>query len=252
MTDKLETRDEKLRETANICRSFLGGLVFIAKDTGRDPRFFENHLLSYAAQDFLQSVTAIRLLVREGIQNACLRELRFVLETSVKLCFVQQKKSGLPISDKLVFFERTLNSPSISIKKELELNLLPEIERPKFEEEVGRLYGTASKYVHFTVEQLAERINFVDSGRTSGNESAEDVDSLNRLLARSLACSLVLILHAVPNYVAGDLLVGGLDDTWYFRKSKYIALLDSTFDYKAERQERLQSIQEERDKAVLF
>jgi hypothetical protein len=254
MTVNLEPRDQKLRQTRDICLSFLQGLGIIVHDTGRDSAYFQNHLLSYVAQDFLQSALAILLLAQEGIQNACRRELRFMLETSVKLCFVQQQHCQSSVSEKLDIFRKQLNSPSITIRSQLKLDMLPSLEFQNFQQEVGRLYGGMSKYVHLSVDQLVKRIELVTYGRTSGNESAAEVDSLNDLVARGLACSLVLILHAVPRYVAGDLLVepDGTSNTWYFRKSKYIALVDSTFDYKAERQARLKDIQEERDRAVVF
>lgn len=254
MTSDTIARDEKLAETKAICWSFLQGLRFIVQDTGRDPTYFEDHLFSYAVQDFLQSAVAIPLLAREGIQNACRRELRFVLEASVKLCFVQQQNYGSSVSNKIASYRNQLNSPSISIKNQLILGMLPVTEVPTFQAEVGRLYGTASNYVHLSVTQLLERIELVNTGRTSGNESATDVDSLNIQIARFLACSLVLILHAVPQHVAGDLLVerDGSSNAWYFRKSKFIALLDSAFDYKAERQQRLKEIREERARAIEF
>jgi hypothetical protein len=87
------------------------------------------------------------------------------------------------------------------------LKLLADAERPGFLVDTGRLYGSTSKYVHLTSAQIVERIDAVKAGRTAGKESASDIEAVNALAVRVLAVSLVYILHAVPEYVAGDLLV---------------------------------------------
>jgi hypothetical protein len=68
------------------------------------------------------------------------------------------------------------------------------------------------------------------------------------------AMVLVLIFHSVPDYVAGDFLVesDGTSNKWYFRKSKYIAGIDSRFDYKHERQEKLELIRRVRGEGIEF
>jgi hypothetical protein len=94
----------------------------------------------------------------------------------------------------------------------------------------------------------------VDQGRTSGNESAEDVEILNKLIARGLACSLIFLLHSVPDYVAGDLLVqsDGSSLNWFFAGSNFIAHMDEQFDYKQERQARLEEVKHNRWAVVSF
>lgn len=81
-----------IEQTEYICRSFLFGLSFIVGDTARDPGYIDNHLLSYTALDFMESTISLLSLVQTGIHNVCRRELRFILEMSIKLCFIQQKQ----------------------------------------------------------------------------------------------------------------------------------------------------------------
>jgi hypothetical protein len=85
---------DALRETEAIVMGYLEVLNFIFYDTARDPDFRSNHLLSYLAQDFLQSATSIISLAMEGLLSVAKRELRFVIEASIKLCFVQQRNYG--------------------------------------------------------------------------------------------------------------------------------------------------------------
>jgi hypothetical protein len=104
---------------------YLAALRFIVAAAGRDSKFEANHLLSYLGQDFIESAIAITFLTIEGALRPAKRELRFIIESSVKICYIQQKSYGSTINDKLSQFEKTLDSPSISIKRDLALALLP-------------------------------------------------------------------------------------------------------------------------------
>jgi len=181
----------------------------------------------------------------EGLLNVAKRELRFIVESSIKVCFVQQKEASASIQDKLNQFDKELSSQRISIKQNLELAMLPETLKEPFVEEAGRVYGLTSNYVHLTPKQIRERIEAVDAGRTAGNEIAADVDGLNSLVSCGMAVSLVLLFHSVPRYVAGDWLVehDGSTKKWYFGASQFLAGIDSHFDYKSERQADLAKIQ---------
>ena len=77
-------RHDQQFETSIACAAFLGGVKFIVADASRDPRFFERHLLSYVAQDLVESAVSISLLVRQGVLNVCKRDPRFILEASIK------------------------------------------------------------------------------------------------------------------------------------------------------------------------
>jgi hypothetical protein len=56
-----------IQEAELISKTFLAALSFIVQDTRRDGDYISNHLLSYTAQDYLQSALSLPLLVREGI-----------------------------------------------------------------------------------------------------------------------------------------------------------------------------------------
>lgn len=170
------------------------------------------------------------------------------------MCRVQQRDYDADIPTKLTSLQQTFDTTNISMQKQVDLTLLPEAKHASFREEVGRLYGETSGYVHWTSAQIHERIAMVDDGRTSGYESAEDVERVNGLIARALAACLVFLFHPVPEYVAGDWLVqpDGSGLRWQFAGSQFVALMDEHFDYKHERQNDLQRIQNERWSAVSF
>jgi hypothetical protein len=158
------------------------------------------------------------------------------------------------IAEKVRNFNRALESANISIQKNIELEMIPDTERPGFRQEVGRLYGETSGFVHWTPKQILETIAAVDEGRSSGHESPESIQQLNRFISRVLSCSLVFLYHAVPSYVAGDWLVDPNGEThrWYFAQSKYIALMDEHHDYKRERQPILAEVKKKRWETVRF
>lgn len=227
---------------------FLHGVVFLALDNSRDPTFSQNHLLACIADDFLETALALLLMAREGIHNACRRELRFLLEMSIKLCFVQQRSEASSTEDKVALFRRDLDSPSISLRKRVNLLLLSEPQREPFFEHVGRLYGESSDYVHLTTTQLQRRLELVDSGRKPGAESLEEVVALNQQIHSNLSAAFVFIAHAVPSFAVGDLLVAadGSSHQWALATSKFIAFLDEHFDYKHERKGVLERVRAER------
>ena len=243
-----------IRNTEFITRSYLGGLSFIVSDTGRDPQYASNHLLSRLAQDLLQSSVSIASLAREGLLNVARRELRFLIEASIKICGVQQGSYHSAIDEKLEIFDKELKSSSISFKKQIKLELLSEPQQLAFDEEVGRLYGLTSNYVHLSPTQIRQSIEAAKAGVTAGKERPSDIDELNRLAERAMAASLVFLFHSVPSWVSGDWLVehNGSSIEWHFMKSRFIASMDESFDYKHERQENLREIQKLRTDRVCF
>lgn len=234
--------------------AFLAALGFIIHDTGRDVDFRANHLLGYVCQDFLQSAVAITVLAMEGALNVCKRELRFLLEAAIKLCFIQQKDYARPIGEKLKLYEKQLGDSSISLLKRIELSLLRPDAVGAFKTAVGRAYGRTSNYVHLTPLQLQERMRATDAGRTSGKESAEEMEELRQLVDEVLALVLVYVFHGSPSYVAGDFFVqsDGCSVAWRFMSSRFVAMIDEHFDYKHERQGVLAAVIEKRANGIRF
>lgn len=239
---------KEVGQTEQICMEFARGVVFLALDNSRDPTFPRNHLLACIADDFLETAVTLSIMAREGIHNACRRELRSLLEMSIKLAFVQQASVASSTEEKMTLFRRELDSPSISLRKRINLSLLPEPQREPFCEHVGRLYGESSNYVHLTTIQVQRKLEQIDSGRKSGVETLEEVVALNHEIHRNLAAAFVFVSHSVPSFAVGDLFLSpdGLSHIWQLGTDKYIAYLDEHFDYKHERQSILDKVKEER------
>lgn len=243
-----------LRKTDAMVRSFLSGFGFIIRDASRDPNYLDTHLLSYLSNEIIESAVSVVALASEGMHSVATRELRYLIEASIKICFVQQKSFSSTIEDKLSKFNAELASQRISIKKNLTLELLPDALQGQFVEEAGRLYGFASNFVHLSPQQILDSIERTKAGVSAGKERPADVESFNRFAERSMAVSLVLLFHSVPSWVAGDWFVEA-DETsvaWHFSASRFIAGIDSYFDCKHERQTRIEEVRAGREARVRF
>jgi len=244
----------EIENLIRITNDFMSGLWFCIHDTGRDHEFWDKHLFSYISQDIIQSSYSIYLLAREGITNPCKRELRFLLELTIKQCYIEQQMPRASVTDKLDQYSKLLNSPSISIKSDITLSLLPAATKDTFLADVGRFYGVSSKYVHLSSQQVEERIELLKRGITVGKEGVTEIKDMIQSIRLGYSLVLTLIYHSIPSYVAGDWLVDsdGSSNKWYFGKSKYIAGIDSYFDYKHERKSDLQEIQKKREANIEF
>lgn len=245
---------EPFRQTTEIINSFLHWISFCVMDAGRDPEYLKNHLLYILADEYLESLVAVPMLLKQGIHRTAIRDSRFLLEMSIKMAHIQQSEYKLPIGTKIESFKKELSSPSISIMKRINLALLKEELRPDFLEETGRLFGYSSKYLHLTPDQISSRISLIESGRSAGNEEPDDLWQTNSFLERIYAVSIIFMMHSVPDYVSGDWLVesNGDPSNWYFLASRFIAAIDERFDYKHERKSRIEEIRGIRNKRIRF
>ena len=246
--------EKEFERTHDLVMGFIQWLYFCMADTARDNEFTNNHLLSFLNQDILETLMGVLVLVKEGIHAPVIRESRYLLEVSIKLTYIQQSEYRMPIEGKLKEFENTIKSPSISPMKKISLSLLKPDISEEFLIEVGRLYGESLNFVHLTPHSIEYRRARISHERLLGYESEEDLIQLNNFLQRICAASIVFLSHAVPQYVVGDWHVdssGGLKK-WYYLKSKYIAQIDSSLDYKHERQHVLERLVAERISNVAF
>lgn len=253
-TDITEELRVEYERTQQIVLGFVQWLQFCMMDTARDPNFTKNHLLSFLHQDILETLFGVLSHVLEGIHTPSVRESRYLLELSIKVAFIQSQNYFSTIEEKLTEFDKEIKAPSISPMKRIDLIYLNEYTRPTFLEEVGQLYGLASSFVHVTPKSIEYRQNRVGEGRIIGKESKEDLAKLNDLLQSIYAASLVFLSHSVPQYVVGDWHADSSGELkqWHYIKSKYIAEIDSTLDYKAERKEILKKLIQERSLGVQF
>jgi hypothetical protein len=198
----------------------------------------DDFLLFRFAPHMVEAVLAVTQNAREGLQNFARRELRFLLETTVKLSTrdvhagaqsFEQRLSGL--NDRKKRFEDYVG----------ELQYFGDFEKP---EEVNSailsLYAELSNYTHPAVPQFEGMMSRIARGEDFGRESVATLNRFNKLAYQVYDLVLVIAFHSIGLSMAGDSFTAFLDDEpqWRFHKAKYVARLSRCFDYKTERKER--------------
>lgn len=248
-----EYKDELYR-LVKMRKSILYCLLFCYMNASRDGISNKKNFFLRMIDDITQSITSIEVLVKEGIINTCKRELRYLLEVAIKCCLIVNKNSKKDFEEQLEEYEKLLNSSNINPINVLNFNYLKNSVDEEFKTDVKRTYGHLSKYTHSTTHQIEERLSRAQNGRTIGYEGIEELKELNNNVEKVFSYVIVLIFHSVAQYVVGDFLVesDGSSNKWYFNQSKYINIIDSEFDYKAERKDILEKLKQQRIERTKF
>jgi hypothetical protein len=197
-----------------------------------------DYLLFRFAPNIVESTLSITLNAKEGLQNAARRELRFLLEASVKLSSrdfhpeaksFEERMAGLDDRDQR--FDDYVAS----------LVYLEGFEKP--EEANGAilsLYSELSRYVHATAPQFESAMARVRRDEGAGMETVATLNRFNKLAFQVYDLVLVRLFQGLGLSMAGDIFTGILDEQqkWRFHKGKFVGRLSKCFDYKHERRAR--------------
>ncbi|MBL7704388.1 MAG: hypothetical protein JNM21_02460 [Taibaiella sp.] len=237
-----------MRKSITYCLSFC------YMNSARDGISGEQNFFLRILDDIIQSIASIEMLAKEGIMNTCRRELRYLIELSIKSCLIVNKNPKKSFEQQIAEYEKLLSSSNINPINTLGFSYFDKVQQEDFKTEVKRLYGYLSKYTHASAHQIQERLASAMNGRTIGFEGISELKVLNKDVEKVLSIVVVMIFHSVAQYVVGDFLVepNGKTVDWYFNKSKFINIIDESFDYKHERQVKLAELKEERFKRITF
>ncbi|MGE6229884.1 hypothetical protein [Paenibacillus chitinolyticus] len=239
----------------NINKSMITCLSIIFMNFGRDRDNHQKNFFIRVVDDIMHSSVAIKMLASEGMRNTCRRELRFLIELSIKACFVSQQFSKSTFEEQINEYEKQLKSTNISLINDINFYLLGSLDNQStFKQDTKRMYGEMCSYVHLTPHQITERLYLAQEGRYMGFEGVNELKQLNEEVSKVYSYVIVHLFHSIPVWVVGDLLVNGDGSSydWYFNKSRYIAEIDSRFDYKAERKQDLEEIRINRSHRIEF
>ena len=256
ISEELESDEykEEYKRHLYILNSFLRCMAFIQLDCSRSTILRDKLFCLSVIDDILQSIVAIKCLAAEGIRNSCRRELRYLIELSIKACLISQKQSENNIEDQISEFHKTIESTNISMINEIDFHFFNSTDKARFITETKRIYGELCLYVHSTPSQMQERIALNSRGRYIGREGTNELKGLNDEIGKALSYVLMLFFHAIPNWCVGDYIVekdGTTVDT-FFSKSTYFSLVDEFYDYKHERQDKLEMIKAIRLSKIYF
>jgi hypothetical protein len=222
-----------------ITQDFLKATQISWFTATRSDTFVDNSLVFRSIDDLNQSVIAIRTLIEQGMLIPARREMRYILESSVKNLYVDQKAPSKTFEEKIMFLHEQVPRSSISIVDDLDLPFSNE-NKTAFIVDVKSMYATACAYIHPSKTQIDERIRLAVVEAYVGFERPRDLERMNKELFRLYEAALVLVFTSLGASFLGDVFIQWLDDdlNWRYHKGKYIKSLSSNYDYKAERKER--------------
>lgn len=230
----------ELKYLSGITHDFIHLLRLCLFYSGRAGESAKNSLVIRSTDDLGQSVLAAWNLLQDGLINPIKRELRYIIEASVKHLYVDQHTDQqMPLSqipERLAFLEAKVGS-SIDVLDDLRLDAFHSQDEKQFKAEVYDAYRKACAYVHVSRHQIEERLERTEKGKSLGFESAEDLRKLGRLVFRVYDMALTLYFHGYGLPMTGDIFIQALDDlpSWKFHKGKYVGIVSAYFDYKDER-----------------
>lgn len=248
-SEEYQVEARKLHKTLD---DFIKMLTISWHMSTRFIKFVDNSLFMRSIDDLVQSAVAVCILAKDGMRNSARREMRYMVELSIKALYVDQQVSDLSFEDKLKYLDKEVDGTSISPINKISFFFFEQDIRDEFVHALRRAYGVACTYVHPTVKQINERIELVDRGITIGFETHIELCEISREIYFVFSLLLVLVFHAIGSGFTGDIFVDWFDEFrhWEYHKSKYIAAIDAYFDYKHERQHKLDYIRERRQQSI--
>jgi hypothetical protein len=226
-----------LRDLEGIGADLLSAQTYVRLQGARYSAA-DDYLMFRFAPHLVESVLAIMMTAKEGLQNVARRELRFLLEAAVKL------SSRDFNADAKTFEERLAGLAGRGKRFEdyvTELRYFDEFEKPEeANAAILSLYGDLSLYVHAAVPQFQSAMIRADKGEGAGMESVSTLNRFNSLAFQVYDLVLVRMFYGIGLSMAGHIFTSVLDDEpkWRFHKGKFVGRMSRCFDYKHERRVR--------------
>lgn len=227
---------EQLKFLSGITNDFVQTIKAISFYSTRANDIYDNFLTIRASDDLIQSAIGIQSLVLNGIQNTSKRELRYLIEMSVKYLVVDQELMGKSLDEKTKYLKSDVPNSSIDVISRLALPFERGFEK-EFKDEVTDFFYKQSAYIHPSQRQIEEQLDNYSKGYTIGFESAKSLSNMNILVFRAYDMILTMLFVGFGQSMSGDLFIEYYDsDTgWKYHKGKYVKAYSKLFDYKHER-----------------
>lgn len=231
------------------------GLAITAIDlmSMRSRSFHERLITLRLKQHFVESMVATGQAIKESLHNPARRELRFLLEASVKTLWLD---SGCPaigpagassatpqrpanVDEKIASLDDLGKERFGEVVKSLRFKMMDAAGADAYRQTATSLYGRLSTHVHVSSQPIARDIKGFDRDRDFGFETVADINAIIDLMRQVLDLALASHLEAFDSALVGDIFTELLDDMtrWSFHKTPLVSAVSRHFDYKAERQQ---------------
>ncbi|MCB5175539.1 hypothetical protein [Microvirga lenta] len=219
----------------------------------RWPPFYEEFISLRMKQQFAECVISAGQLIKEGFHTPARRELRFLVEASVKALWldtgspeISDSRREKPISKlsdvkaKVGALDDLGRERFAGIVKSLKFKMIDDAGAEIFRSAALDLYSKLSTHVHVSSQNIGKDLQRFEKGQDIGFETVKDVNSMADLMQRVLDLALASHFEAFMPSLVGDIFVEIFDENkrWTFHKTPLVAAVSRHFDYKAERQSR--------------
>jgi hypothetical protein len=216
--------------------------------------FHEKYLLPQHFDDLVEAALTAQLAIDNGALNPARRELRYMLEVVVNIAYVDEEMSKKSLSDRRDFYKsKQVKKINVDQVSKLPLRLLGE-HKESFTQHVKNAWVRSSNYVHLTKRQMDQKLELREKDIVLGMETVEMLQEVVSEVHEVCCIVSILAFETIGPSFTGDMFVDNLDSIghWALHASGYIALVDSHFDYKHERKERLEAIHEIRANRIKY
>lgn len=235
-----------LRLLQVVTFDFIKGMKSCSIYCSRGAEFRDNSLSLSHIDDYFMSAIMILTMLKEGGINPAKREIRYLIDSSMRYLYVDQQLWRGKLNEKIVYFDRKIDKSNIKYINDTDLHMIANQELKKsFCSEYTQNYYKACEYVHASTRQIEERFSLYEQGITIGMERADQLQEVTELLSEVYSTLLIFTFHAAGVSTVGDLMLDTLSpqNDWVYNGNKYIAEIDRHFDYKHERKDILQELE---------
>jgi hypothetical protein len=243
---------EELNRLHLLTNDFTATIKACLLFTTRNKSYFDKCLFLHSAYDILETAIMIQMTVKEGARNPARRELRYLIELSVKTLFVDQEMPESSLENRLIYLKQKVKPSGISDVNRIRYFLLPEDAATTLRSNIIDSYARSSQYVHLSISQVNERLSLYEKGITLGFDDADELNKINDEIFEVYSLTLISLFHSIGRSNSGDLFEGVFSEMpqWSFHWHPLVAKIDEGYDQKAERKERLVQIRNQRSKRI--
>lgn len=224
--------------TRKLVGDYAVGLNMISMMATRHPDFHGSRLSIRVHDLLLESAISIWGHINNGLLNPARREMRFLVEASVKTWWCDQFSPSEEVTKKVEFLNDLGKTRFRKVAETVRPRLLDAVLAERLPEKLTNLYGRLSTSVHASTGGLQPDLHRFEQGKYLGFEDVADLNRVNDLLAEVLDISLCAAFEAFDEGLVGDIFVVVLDEQtkWAFHRTTLVQSVSEHYDYKAERQ----------------
>jgi hypothetical protein len=227
------------------------GINMIEMMATRNPPFFEELISLRIKPHFVQSMIAAAHMIKEGLHDPGKREMRFLVEASIKALWLDQGSPALrphadpgaaapprTVAEKAAALDGLGRERFAEIVDSLRFGLLAAAAGNRYRQTAKSLYGNLSTTTHVSSGNVERDLANFEKGNHFAFETVADLNAIARLLRQVLDLALASHFEAFDLGLVGDLCEPHFAPSWSFLKMPLISAVDRHFDYKHERRVR--------------